>query len=218
MATPSPEAGDTPSPTASLADSGDASKAPQAGTDAHDADELTPAQYKAIIADLRKEQGANRTKIATFEKAQADAEAAKLSDLEKANKKAADLEAQLNERTRASQERIINYEIRLNASSLGIVDPDAAVKLLDWSKLKYDDDGIPTNAAELVQALAKDKPYLVAPANQRITSGGATKPASSSSAASTDLSWDTIPRMKPDEYEARRAEIVAWMAKNPLRR
>jgi hypothetical protein len=200
----------------SQADSADASKAPQAGTDAKSA--TTAAQYEAIIAELRKEQGANRTKLAAFEKAAADAEAAKLSDLEKANKRIAELEAGNNDRTRASQERIINYEIRLNAASLGIVDPDAAVKLLDWSKLKYDDDGIPQNAQELLQALVKDKPYLAAAsARPPVTSGGATNP-SRANAPGVQLSWDIISKMTSAEYDARRAEIQQWMMRNPRAR
>lgn len=222
MSNPDPGSG-SPSPTVSQADSGDASKAPQAGTDANGA-KLTPAQYEAIIADLRKENGANRSekaellkKVTAFEKAQADVEAANLSDIDKANKRAAEAEALLNDRTRASQERIINYEIRLNAANLGIVDPEAAVKLLDWSKLKYDDDGIPTNAAELVQALVKDKPYLIAPAGKPpVSSGGASNPSkSSTSMSATALNWDVISQMTEAEYTARRAEIATWIMRNP---
>jgi len=62
------------------------------------------------------------------------------------------------------QERIIRYEVERQATLLGIIDPDAAARLLDTSKLEYDEEGIPKNAKALLETLLKQKSYLAPPA------------------------------------------------------
>lgn len=117
-------------------------------------------KYAAEAAANRKALRDAEKRIAEFEAAQKAAEDAKLSEVERASKRAADAERQLADRTRAFQERIISGDIQLNAAKLGIIDPDAAAKLLDWSGLEYDDDGLPTNATALLEQLLAAKPYL----------------------------------------------------------
>jgi len=94
------------------------------------------------------------------QKADEDAEG-KLKDDKKwqelAEKKEKEVEA-LNARvTLASKTRSIIEE----AIKLGIKDTDAATKLIDLKTIELDEDGKPTNAAEVVKALAKAKPYLI---------------------------------------------------------
>ena len=210
-----PQAGQQASP---------ASESPQAGAtpNSTNATTRTPDDYERQIAELRKENAAHRTRQSAYEKAQAEAEAAKLSDLEKANKRAADLEAQLNDRTRAYQERLVKAEIKAGAAGVGIIDPDAAVKLLDWSQFEYDDEGVPTNISKLLDQLVKDKPYLASArtnAASSVSSGGVTNPSrSATSAAGSTLSWDAIGRMSRNEYLARQAEIQEFIARNPPKR
>lgn len=117
-------------------------------------------KYAAEAAANRKALREAEKRIAEYEAAQKAADDAKLSEVERASKRAADAERQLADRTRAFQERIISSDIQLNAAKLGIIDPDAAAKLLDWSGLEYDEDGLPTNATALLEQLLTAKPYL----------------------------------------------------------
>jgi hypothetical protein len=136
---------------------------------------LDAAAAQEALKAARREAAGYRTKLAAFEKLQQEAEAAKLSDIERATKRAAEAEAKLQKVEAESRDRITRYEVQLAATKLGIVDTDAAVKLLDWSTLEYHEDGSPKNLDTALQALVKDRPYLVAraPAPQ----AGATNPA-----------------------------------------
>lgn len=173
-------------------------------------------ELRAALKKANAEAASHRHKANELDRLKAETEAAKLSETEKLQKKLAELQSQHDNVTRQSQERIINYEVRLQAATMGIVDPDAAAKLLDWSAIEYNDDGSPTNIDDLLKKLAKAKPYLVGkPAAP--TSGGATNPPRSQSSAPPPLSREAISRMTPDEYNARRAEVQAWLAANPYR-
>jgi hypothetical protein len=178
-----------------------------------------PSEFEKIIAELRKENAAHRTKLATFEKAQADADAAKLTETERLQKQLAELQSEKEKAAQALRDRVIQYEILAQATKLGIIDPDAAVKLLDQSQLKLDDSGVPTNVDALLAKLIQDKPYLVSQAKPPApTAGGSTNPSRSSSAPGSQLSWDAITKMTPDEYNSRRTEIQTWMQSNPPKR
>ncbi|HET8909137.1 MAG TPA: phage scaffolding protein [Ktedonobacterales bacterium] len=122
---------------------------------------MTLEQALDELAKVRKEAASHRTKLNAFEKAQADAQAAQMTDLQRAEAKAAELQRAADDRTRELQEARIEMAVERTASKLGIIDPDAAVKLLDWSKLEYDDDGKPTNVDKLLEALVKARTWLV---------------------------------------------------------
>lgn len=131
--------------------------------------------YERMIAELRKENASHRTKLKKFEDDESQRAQAQLSEQEKLQQKLAKLQADHDNALRTSQERIINYEVRLQAAQAGIIDPDAASKLLDWSAIEYDDNGQPKNVKELLANLLKAKPYLAGKAAPP-TSGGATNP------------------------------------------
>ena len=52
------------------------------------------------------------------------------------------------------------YEVMLHASGLGIVSPEAAVKLMDWNEIEYDDSGKPKNVDAALKSLLKSYPFL----------------------------------------------------------
>jgi hypothetical protein len=164
---------------------------------------------------LRSEAANLRKRLKGFEEAETKAKEAQLSEQQKLEKKLADLQAQHDAVARQSQERIVNYEVRLQAAQMGIVDPDAAARLLDWSGIEYDDDGSPQNVSELLKGLLKAKPYLAG--KQAPTSGGATNPSRSQSSGAQSLSWEVIGQMKPEEYAARSSEIKQWIAAHPYK-
>lgn len=174
-------------------------------------------EYERIIAELRKEQAGNRTKLKAFEDAQAAADAAKLSDLEKAQKQAADAAKAVE----AYKQRVADYAVRLEASKLGIVDPELAA-LAIAGRLEFADDGTPSNATDLLKDLVKAKPYLIAQQAGTQTQGQSQttrQPASSGGAANAGASArvgaftrESIAKMTPSEYAANRTEIMQWLA------
>lgn len=134
------------------------------------------AELKHAHGNAKEEVERHRKKLSTFEKAEAEreqakkaAEEAQLSELEKLNKRYAELQSQHTEYSRQMQERVVRYEVEKQARALGIIDEDAAAKLLDWSELEYDDSGTPHNAKKLLEKLIKNKPYLAPPVQQQQT-------------------------------------------------
>ncbi len=160
----------------------------------------------AALERVRREAAEYRVKNKELEEKVSAAEKAKMTDLEKAQARVAELERSHAEHTRTAQERAIKYEVQLHAAKLGIIDPDAASKLLDLSQLDYDEDGTPKNAQKLLQDLVKAKPYLIGTQ----ASGSATNPPSTSHGANT-FSRAQIAAMSPEEYQTNRAAINAAM-------
>lgn len=82
------------------------------------------------------------------------------SELQKAVEKAAQLEKERESWVGKQKETAAQYDVALKAAKLGIVDPDAAWKLLDKSALEYGADDKPSNTELLLQGLLKEKPWL----------------------------------------------------------
>ncbi len=123
---------------------------------------------RKALKDVNAESAGRRKRLEELEAAEAERERAKLSDVERATKDAAaaqkkvqDLEARLAEMEKAHKEAVVQYEVKLQASAMGIIDPDAAVKLLDWNTLEFNEDGTPKNVEAALKKLVGAKPYLV---------------------------------------------------------
>jgi hypothetical protein len=106
------------------------------------AHEALKADHKAVTARLKALEDAN------------------LSEQEKLTRHAKRLEAELGQAREDMRDRINRYEVQLAAGKLGIVDPEAAVKLLDWSVLEYAEDGSPKNVTAALTALVEARPWL----------------------------------------------------------
>lgn len=111
------------------------------------------ARQKAQFADY-DELKAKADKLAEFE-------AANQTELEKAQNRAAELERQAQEATERAQQALLRSAVVAEAARKNVIDPDAALALLDKSTLDLDADGSPKNIAEAMDALLKAKPYLV---------------------------------------------------------
>ena len=114
--------------------------------------ELEHANSNAI-----QERDRHRKKLTAYEKTEEDAKLLALSDAEKMTKAITQSAAQI----KAYQEKVASYEVRLQAQSLGIIDPELAALAIS-STLEYDENGMPTNVEKLLKALVVAKPYLVA--------------------------------------------------------
>lgn len=139
-------------------------------TDTTTTDDFKPVTSQAQFDRMVQERiGRERQKYANYEELKTKAaklvefEEANATELEKAQKAAADAQALL-EKTQAEVR-----ETRLQAAIIAeaakpdrkVVDPEAVVALLDRSSLEISDDGRPTNIAEAMDSLLKTKPFLV---------------------------------------------------------
>lgn len=122
--------------------------------------------------DANKEAQKLRADLKALQDADSKRKEAEMSDLEKATSKATEMET----RMASIQARLITAEIKSTAASLGFADPAIAAKLIDAQELTLDDEGLPTNAKEVLEKLLKAHPYLKQgglPATNRAAAGGA---------------------------------------------
>lgn len=175
-------------------------------------DELRAALKKANseAAKRRREYSEAAKKAEELDRLKAETEAQKLSETERLQKQIADLQTKLDTTQKQGKERIVQYEVRLQAAQMGIVDPDAAARLLDWDAIEYDENGSPVNVKDLLQELLKEKSYLRA--RPAPTSGGATNPPRSVSARPQLVPGEITPeqfyRLSPQEREALYQQIL----------
>lgn len=154
-----------------------------------------------------------KTQFADYEDLKAKAakldevEANNLSELEKAQKAAAEAVA---ERDKIQAEV---KEARLTAAILAevaktdrkVVDPEAALRLLDRSTLELGEDGVPTNIAQAVDALLEARPFLVVSGGSG-TRGSADQGARSGGSKVEQLTREDLKSMKPEDIVAARRE------------
>ena len=99
--------------------------------------------------------------LKTLAKKSREREDAEKSELQKAQERAAALEKEKESLLASQRIKMAQYDVAVKAAKLGIVDPDAAYRLMDQGKIEFDDAGNPTNTELLLQSLVKSKPYLV---------------------------------------------------------
>lgn len=133
-------------------------------------DEHDPARARALIDKLRpfeteaKRLAKENADLAAKLKAVDDAQ---LSETEKLTKRAADAENALADAQAAQRTLLVRTEIERQARKLGIVDEDAAYRLLDLGALEFEEDGTPKNVEKVLTKLLEAKPYLKAPEGSR---------------------------------------------------
>lgn len=157
-ATPDVDPGATPTP-ASESATPQKPAAQSEGTDAR------VAELERALKNATEERDRHRKKLSSYEESERKAEEAKLSEIERVSKQYSELQSQHEAYVQQMQARIVRYEVEQQAVKLNIIDPDAAVRLLDLDELEYDESGAPTNADKLLEKLLKQKPYL-APSKQ----------------------------------------------------
>lgn len=118
------------------------------------------AELEHAHKNAREQADRQAKKLTAYEKAEQEKKDAELSEIDRIKKQHAELQSQHDAYTKQMHERVIRYEVERQAAKLGIIDPEAATKLLEWSELEYGEDGTPTNAEKLLEKLVKHKPYL----------------------------------------------------------
>jgi hypothetical protein len=182
-----------------------------APADARDGQEPEPERFDAeYVRRLRAEAAEYRKRLREFEQAQKAAEEAKLSGEERLQKRLSELERAEATWQQERQERTLRYETLLAAQRLGLVDPEAAYKLLDLASVEFDDDGKPKNLEKLLRDLVRARPWL---AGQGVASIGATNPALGGAQRGTFTTSQIADRKF---YETHRAEILQALAEGRI--
>jgi hypothetical protein len=117
---------------------------------------------RAYVEKIRREAADARKRAQTAEAKIREREDSEKSELEKAQaaaKSAADRAEALEAKLRKLN---VRTTIEREARKLGFVDEDVAYRLVDTDDLDLDDDGVPTNATELLEEILKKRPYLKA--------------------------------------------------------
>jgi hypothetical protein len=156
---------------------------------------------------LRSENRSLRERLKAAEDAKRAEDEAKLSEQERTAKRLADLERDLAERDRALAERTVLASAVDAASRLGFANPRLAYRLLDLSEVEFDGEGQPTNVDDLLKAILKGDPYLASShARPSGSIDGGTR-------GTAGLTREQIDAMTPEQYEARREEVMAFLAR-----
>lgn len=198
-----------PAPAAPPADDkAPAAPVPSPAESTDDTEQMSLAEARK----LRQEANSLRARLAALEKSQKAAEDAKLSELDRATKRAAELEAALAAQQATNRTLALRASLADEAGKLGVTNLAALLKLVrddvEWDEAT----GEPTNLAKLVKQALADVPGLAgaAPAPP-VQGGGPTNPARP---PAQRLTREMIAAMPRSELTARRAEIDAWLAAN----
>jgi hypothetical protein len=171
---------------------------------------------------VAKKQAADHAKrVAEYE--QKDRERAE-AEMTERDRLAAQLDratAELQLERQQNRDAINRYEVERSAAKLNIVDPEAAVKLLDWGSLEYDTDGRPIDVDAALTALVEAKPYLIkateTPAAKPRAAANPTNPATRTQAPGqriyTMAEFENYPF-----YQANKADMEAAMREGRIAR
>jgi hypothetical protein len=115
---------------------------------------ISVAEARRLRQELKERRESEATAKAELKKHQD----AQLSDVERERNARAALEAEKSTWQREMQELRVGQAVERLAAKLGIVDPEAAVKLMDWTQLDFDKEtGVPTNAERVLKDLIDPK-------------------------------------------------------------
>src|SRR5258708_927860 len=154
---PQPQAGTPPS-----------TPTPQAGAG------KTPEDYDRMLAELRHENAGHRTKLKKFEEDEAQRTQAQMSELEKAQKQAADLQAQQEALAAELYEARVRQDVADLVGKFNFIPSARTIAnllLADDDAIEFD-NGKPTNIEKLLEKLAKAEPDLVKPASPQQQQSG----------------------------------------------
>lgn len=123
-------------------------------------------------ADLRKENASFRTRLKALEKVEEDRQTASLSDIEKRDRRIAELERENADHLARATESTVRMVVLDTAARLGFRSPELAYRALDHAALEFKDDGTPRNVEKLLNELLDREPYLGKPAGAPDFGGG----------------------------------------------
>lgn len=154
------------------------------------------------LARVKAEPPADYAELQAAAARLAEIEEANKSELDKAVARAEAAEKKAEAATETARRTARTSEIVRAASAAGAVDADAVVRLLDIDAVTYGDDGQVTGAEEAVAALLESKPWLVGKPSvpQGVVEGGPR----GSGDGPKQISRDDLASMTPDAINAAR--------------
>lgn len=164
-------------------------------------------QAQALLRKLRKAEKERDALAADKAKSQES----QLSEVERANARAAKAEATANDAVAKLAQRTLQHRFEAAAQKLGVVDADAAYKLADLSAVEIDEDGNVTGIDAALADLKKTRKYLFGAPNGAIGSAGGNPP----SGAPGQLTAAKLRSMDPTgpEFKQAMADIAAGRIK-----
>ena len=142
--------------------------------------------------------------LKTLVKKSKEHEDAEKSEVQKAQERVLALEKEKEVLLASQKTRTAQYDVAVKAAKMGIVDPDAAYRLMDQGKIEFDDAGTPTNTEALLQDLIKNKPYLVG------SGSSAVNPAKQL----PTFTRDQIEKMSPEQINKNWDAIKGFLERN----
>ena len=177
----------------------DDGQGPDAGTTANDSpqDRKLTRENQSLRARLRDAEAALKTR-----------EEADLSEAELAKRRAADAEAKLAQRETQLRDVALRADIARHAQTLGIVDPDAASKLIDTTSIVWDDEkGTWQGVDSALRDLAHEKPWLTSTASG--TGSTDTHPTNPAKGRGSRLTREALSKMTQAEVNALSDDEIA---------
>ena len=144
------------------------------------ADTMTPEQLRAEVGKAQaalgkanKEAEASRKKVEALEKAEADRQAATLTETEKLTKERDDALAAAKKADENARNTLTRAAFIAEAAKLGAVHPEDAFALADRSDVEIDENGKITGVAEAVKVLVEAGRLPIAAGGAPNLDGGA---------------------------------------------
>ncbi len=166
------------------------------------------------VKALRDEAAKHRTEKTAVEAELKKLRDAQLSDAERASKRLAELETESITFKQERQQLDLQMQIERQARKLGIVDEDAAGKLLDRSLITFDAEGKAVGVEAALKALSEQRPYLMGSPQ---ASGQTYSPGNPSRNAQTQGGmFCTAEQMRdPTFFQTNKAEIMRRVREQP---
>ena len=128
-------------------------------------------------------------------------EKSQLTDQEKLEARATTAERKAEAAIQQVASAVIASEVKVRASQLGIIDPDAAYLLLDRTNVAYADDGTVSGIDDALTQLIENKPYLKGAPNRAPNLNPQTGELAPTLRLSTDqLEAARLMGLTPEEY------------------
>lgn len=198
----------------------------QPGSEGQAPKQWTPEEAAEVVRLAREEAARYRTQLrgvqSTLETTQTELKKlqdAQLSEQERVQRELEELRTVKPTLEKSVQEAELKYRVAVAAPKLGIVDPEAAVLLMDRSQLVVE-NGVPTNVDDVLKALVDARPYLKgaasapAPPAASAPQAGATSPARPT--GGTPLTREQVEKMSPEEVQRRWSEIEPLLQSGAL--
>lgn len=161
-----------------------------------DVDRIVKERLARVKADPPADYEELKTKASKLD----DLEAANKTELEKAQERMAKAERAAADAAERAQEHLLRAAVVAEAARKNVIDPEAAMALIDRATLEFDKEGAPTNIADAMDLLLKAKPYLVGGGK-----GSADQGARSTSGVG-QLSSESLKTMTPEQIVKARQE------------